>query len=86
MLRRVDHGLIRDVAICIAAAWVLAVGAHWLKQPLILAYLIAGFAVGPIGLGWVKDAAHIKVIAELGLSLLLFMIGLEIDASTGPLR
>ncbi len=75
----VDHSLISDIAVCIIAAWVLAVGAHLLKQPVILAYLVAGFVVGPIGLGWVKEAQSIELISEIGLSLLLFMIGLEID-------
>ena len=59
-------------------AWVLAVGAQLLKQPLILAYLVAGFAVGPVGLQWVEESS-IETISSLGLILLLFIIGLEID-------
>jgi Kef-type K+ transport system membrane component KefB len=46
---------------------------------LILAYLIAGFCIGPFGLGWVKSQESISVISELGLIFMLFMIGLEID-------
>ncbi len=53
--------------------------AHILKQPLILAYLVAGFALGPLGLKWVQAAENIETISAIGLSLLLFMIGLEID-------
>jgi Kef-type K+ transport system membrane component KefB len=73
-----DHGIISDIAICVMAAWILAVTAHLLKQPLILAYLIAGFAIGPAGLGWVAQDS-VQTISALGLILLLFMIGLEID-------
>jgi Kef-type K+ transport system membrane component KefB len=73
------HDIINDLAICIMVAWVLAVGSQLLKQPLILAYLVAGFAVGPFGVGWIKDGESIQSIAGLGLILLLFMIGLEID-------
>lgn len=74
-----SHSLASEVAKCIIAAWALAVLAQLFRQPLILAYLAAGFAAGPLGLGLVKDDEHIAVIAEIGLSLLLFMIGLEID-------
>ena len=74
-----DHSLVSEIATCIIAAWGLAVLAQLWRQPLILAYLAAGFACGPRGLGIVKTDEHISVIAEIGLSLLLFMIGLEID-------
>lgn len=40
---------------------------------------MAGVIIGPIGLGWISDAAEVNTISELGLILLLFMIGLEID-------
>ena len=50
-------------------AWVLA---HFFKQLLILAYLIAGFFIGPFGI-------LISVISKLDLIFMLFMIGLEID-------
>jgi len=74
-----EHGLVTDIAICIIAAWAVAVASHALKQPLLLAYLIAGFAVGPHGFKWVTNAQDIQIISEIGLALLLFMIGLEID-------
>ena len=53
--------------------------AHFSRQPLILAYLIAGFFIGPFGVGWVESQESIHVISELGLIFMLFMIGLEID-------
>ncbi len=73
------HELIRDLALSILMAWLLGVGAHLLRQPLLLAYLMAGFALGPSGLRWVKSPESITTIAELGLIFMLFMIGLEID-------
>ena len=73
------HHLLTDIAVCIVAAWLLAVTAQILKQPVILAYLAAGFLVGPVGIGLVKDHESIATISELGLILLLYMIGLEID-------
>jgi len=75
----VEHGLVTDIAICIIAAWVVAVICQVARQPLLLAYLVAGFAIGPRGFRWVTDAHSIDTISGIGLVLLLFMIGLEID-------
>ena len=74
-----EHSLVTDIAICIIAAWVVAVASQVARQPLLLAYLVAGFAIGPHGFQWITDASSIQIISEIGLSLLLFMIGLEID-------
>src|SRR6185503_17711951 len=60
-------------------AWILGVAAQLARQPLILAYLVAGFVLGPYGLKWVQSQQSISIIAELGLIFMLFMIGLEID-------
>jgi Kef-type K+ transport system membrane component KefB len=73
------HELIGDITLCILFAWVLGLLAHFFRQPLILAYLIAGFFIGPFGAGWVKSQESISIISELGLIFMLFMIGLEID-------
>jgi Kef-type K+ transport system membrane component KefB len=73
------HSLVTDIATCIIAAWVVAVVSQVAKQPLLLAYLVAGFVIGPNCLQWVHDKESINTISEIGLSLLLFMIGLEID-------
>jgi Kef-type K+ transport system membrane component KefB len=75
-----DNGqLITDISLCIVVAWLLALLARLLRQPLIIAYLAAGLLVGPVGFGWIQDRDTISTLAELGLIFLLFMIGLEID-------
>jgi len=73
------HELIRDITFCILFAWVLGLAAHFSRQPLILAYLVGGFVIGPFGMAWVKSEESIRIISELGLIFMLFMIGLEID-------
>ncbi|TKW80008.1 MAG: hypothetical protein DI543_02255 [Bradyrhizobium icense] len=73
------HELIGDITLSILFAWVLGLLAHFSRQPLILAYLVAGFFIGPFGMGWVKSQESISIISELGLIFMLFMIGLEID-------
>jgi len=72
--------LLSDIGVAIVAATALAVAARALRQPLILAYLLAGVVIGPqMGFGFVHDHASIELIAEIGLILLLFIIGLEMD-------
>jgi Kef-type K+ transport system membrane component KefB/voltage-gated potassium channel Kch len=72
--------LITAIGVSIIAATVLAYLAYLTKQPLLLAYLAAGAAIGPqFGFGWVSSQADVKTITEIGLILLLFMIGLELN-------
>lgn len=73
-----EHGVAADIALCIITAWVIAVASQVVKQPLLLAYLVAGFAIGPHGFSWVREES-VGPISSIGLTLLLFMIGLEID-------
>jgi len=68
-----------QISVAILTATGFAFVAKWLRQPVILAYIAAGIVVGTTeGFGWVKTH-DIEPISELGLILLLFMIGLEID-------
>ncbi len=72
--------LLSNIGLAIVAATVFALLAKALKQPLLLAYLAAGILLGPkIGFGLIQDEASITLISEIGLILLLFIIGLEID-------
>jgi Kef-type K+ transport system membrane component KefB len=73
------HDLVSDITLSILFAWMLGLLAHVARQPLILAYLVGGFVIGPYGIGWVKSEQSISTISELGLIFMLFMIGLEID-------
>ena len=72
--------LLSSVGICISVAAALAFVGNWIRQPLLLAYLLAGVLIGPqIGLGLISDQASIQTVSEIGLILLLFIIGLELD-------
>src|SRR5260370_7057165 len=78
-------GLLASIGICVGAAALLALIGWRFRQPLILAYLVTGVVIGPHGpLGWVTDQASIASVAEIGLILLLFIIGLEIDVKKLP--
>ena len=74
------HALLGNVGLCIGVAAVLPMLASRWKQPSIIAYLAAGVLIGPkIGLQWITDRHTIKVVSEVRLIVLPFMIGLEID-------
>ena len=74
-----DHSLVRDIGACLVAAAVLVVLFERLRLPAIAALLAAGVVVGPVGLSLVADPENIATIADLGLTLLLFVIGLEVN-------
>jgi Kef-type K+ transport system membrane component KefB len=50
-----------------------------LRQPVIVAFIGIGVLVGPVGLGWVIGEGPIDLFAKLGISLLLFLVGLKLD-------
>jgi Kef-type K+ transport system membrane component KefB len=75
-----ESAFLSSVSISILAATICAYSATLIKQPPILAYIAAGMIIGPeIGFAWVQNRNDIQIIAEIGLILLLFMIGLELD-------
>jgi Kef-type K+ transport system membrane component KefB len=72
--------LLTSIGFSIIVAAALAFLARRLNQPLILGYILAGAVLGPhVGFHVVADEASIELIAEIGLILLLFLIGLEIS-------
>ncbi len=71
-------GIAADIVIIIVAALVGALVAQRLKQPLMLGYILAGVLVGPFTAGiTISDVQEIGKLAEIGVALLLFGIGLE---------
>src|SRR4051794_19331935 len=79
-LESMQHDLLFDIGIAVIAATVSGLIAHWFRQPIILGYLIAGALVGPeLGFKFIKDGESIELISEMGLILLLFIIGLELN-------
>src|SRR3954454_16466864 len=72
------HHLLPDIGIAIIMATVFGLVAHWLRQPIILGYLLAGALVGPqVGFGLIRGGETIVIISAIGLILLLFFIGME---------
>jgi len=59
----------------LAAAYLL----HRLRQPALIGFLLAGVLLGPFGLGLEADLATVDTLAEVGVVLLLFTVGLELE-------
>lgn len=53
--------------------------AQVLRQPLIVAFIAVGILLGPSGLGIVEQSSAIELFARMGISLLLFVVGLKLD-------
>lgn len=71
--------LFLDLAIILVTAGVTTVIFKWLKQPLVLGYLVAGFFIGPY-FPWfpaITDDANIHVWSDIGIVFLMFALGLE---------
>ncbi len=74
-----EGSLLRDAIVYLGAAVVCVPLASRLKLGSVLGYLAAGCAIGPFGLSWVGDPESTMHFAELGVVLMLFLIGLELD-------
>ncbi|MEP6802783.1 MAG: cation:proton antiporter [Acidobacteriota bacterium] len=62
----------------LAAAWLV----HRVRQPPLVGFLGAGVLVGPYGLGLVRDVHVVETLAEIGVVLLLFTVGLDLSLSS----
>ncbi len=76
------HTLVTDIGISVIVATVVGIVFHRMGQPIIVAYLLAGMIIGPhFTPQLVSNPENIEVISEIGLILLLFIIGLEMSPS-----
>jgi len=72
---------LRDLAVVMAVSALTTILFHLLRQPVVLGYLVAGLIIGPHTppFSLVSDLHSIHTLAELGILLLLFSLGLEFD-------
>jgi len=68
---------LRDIAVLLAASFPLLFLARALRLPPILGFLLTGVIIGPHSLGLLRDPRSVEEIAELGVVLILFFVGLE---------
>lgn len=68
-----------EIAVVTAVAVLLGLLFVRLRQPPIVGYILAGLVLGPTGLGLVRQTEEIRLLAELGVIMLLFLVGMEIS-------
>ncbi|MDW8479919.1 MAG: cation:proton antiporter [Xanthomonadales bacterium] len=74
-----EHDVYREIALLLLAAAAVGALALRLRQPLIVAYMLVGLAAGPSLLGWITASAPVELFAEIGVTVLLFVVGLKLD-------
>lgn len=75
----VFNNIFTEIAALMAIASIFGGLAIWLRQPLIMAFMAVGIVAGPAGLGWISANEQVELLAELGIALLLFVVGLKLD-------
>ncbi len=73
--------VILELALVLSVALLLGGLFERFRQNAVNGYLLTGLLLGPAGTGWISNVEHIRLLAELGVALLLFTIGLEFSLS-----
>ena len=68
-----------EIAIVATGALLLGLLLQRFRQPAIVGYIIAGVLLGPSGWGLITDRGPVQVLAELGVLMLLFIVGMELS-------
>lgn len=75
------HGfdILRDIVILLAAVTLIIPLFHRLRLPTIVGFMLAGIIIGPHGTGLIAEISDVQTLAEIGIALLLFSIGMELS-------
>ena len=74
-----ELGILQDLVVVLGVAIPTVAIAHRLRIPAIVGFFLVGAVIGPYGLALIPDAESVTVLADLGVLLLLFTIGLELS-------
>ncbi|VAX38210.1 Inner membrane protein, KefB/KefC family [hydrothermal vent metagenome] len=72
------ESFISDLSLLLGVVAIFSYIAVILKQPIIIAYILSGVLIGPWGLKWIQHVEFIDNISHLGITLLLFLAGLNL--------
>ncbi|KAF3778706.1 K(+) efflux antiporter 4, partial [Nymphaea thermarum] len=78
---QLDLRLISDLVVVIVSATCGGIAFACLGQPVITGYLLAGSAIGPGGLSFVREMVQVETVAQFGVIFLLFALGLEFSTT-----
>ncbi len=79
MIDLILHSMFGEVAALLALAAVVGVIGSLLRQPLIVSFIAVGLLAGPSLLDLVRSDDQIDLLAELGIAVLLFLVGMKLD-------
>lgn len=68
-----------EIAALLSLAAVVGFVGRWLKQPMVICFIVTGILSGQSALGLVRSHESIQSLAELGIAVLLFLVGLKLD-------
>ena len=78
----IEHAILADLVLTFAIGLVLVVGLARLRVPTIVALMLAGVVAGPSGLRIIDTPERVETLAEIGVVLLLFTVGLDFSLAT----
>ncbi|HVM90650.1 MAG TPA: cation:proton antiporter family protein [Verrucomicrobiae bacterium] len=70
-----------ELAVILSLATAVSFLLQRAKLPLILGYILTGMLAGPLVLGWIHDPATVEIFSKLGITALLFIVGLNLTPS-----
>ncbi|MEK7108354.1 MAG: cation:proton antiporter, partial [Patescibacteria group bacterium] len=74
-----DGQLFLQIGLVIIVASVLSLAFARMRQPMIVAYMVAGLLVGPGVLGLVESSGMFEALSQVGVAFLLFLVGVKLD-------
>jgi CPA2 family monovalent cation:H+ antiporter-2 len=76
-----DSSLLRDLVVVAGVGLAITLLFRRLKMPAVIGFIATGVVIGPGGFGLVSEVATVRVLAEMGVVLLLFAVGLEFSVA-----
>lgn len=73
------HGVFSEFALLLLMSAAAGAISLWLRQPVLIAYIVIGIVAGPAVLGVVTAHDQIDLLAQVGVAMLLFVVGLKLD-------
>lgn len=76
---RMSVSLFTEISLIVVVAFLIASAARLLRQPLIIGYIVSGLVLGPYFFDVIQSPEVLDVVSELGIALLLFIVGLGLN-------
>jgi len=71
--------IFQEMAVILALATTVGIVGALLKQPLLIAFIVAGILAGPAAFDFIRTPSSLNALADIGVAVLLFLIGLKLD-------